>query len=50
MPRIAEIFAYEYGDVRNVTLKLGSQLKCGSALLERPVSKITLITESNETK
>ena len=44
---IVEIFADKHGDVRNVKLKLGSQSNFGSTLLERPISKILLIMESN---
>ena len=50
MARVVEIFAEKHGDVQNVKLKLGSQLTCGSALLEQPMLKIVLIMESNETK
>ena len=36
---IVEIFAGKHGDVWNVKLKFGSQLNCGSALLEQPILK-----------
>ena len=49
MARVVEIFPEKHGDVQNVKLKLGSQLTCGSALLEQGISKIVLIMESNET-
>ena len=50
MAHIVEIFANKHGDVRNVKLKLGSQSNFGSTFLERPILKIVLIMESNETK